>query len=420
MFEMSAAALSPPVPKPDHVLDKFVYDFDVRNDPALVADPHERVLDLHRSAPPVFWTPRNGGHWVTVSHSANFNAARDVETFSSEIIPHAQIEAMMAMRPAGSPHIPLAVPIGMDPPTHTKYRIPLNGAFSPKAMKGLNDEIRTLANELIDRMAPRGKCEFMAEVAEVLPVQVFLKMLGLPLERMQQYRALVKEFMLATTETDVMKIAALQRKVADGMRDMIDARQSDPKDDLISLMWNIKFDGTPTTVEDIENYGVLLFIAGLDTVMNGMGFGVRHLARDLPLQRQLREHPEQVGDATEELLRRYTFTVPMRRVAKDTEFQGVPMKSGDRLMLFLPGADLDPVEYPEPEKINMNRERVHIAFNAGPHRCLGSHLARIELQILYEQMLSRLPEFRLDPEHTPTFHGGNVIGVDTLHLVWTP
>ncbi|TAK99772.1 MAG: cytochrome P450, partial [Rhodospirillaceae bacterium] len=195
--------------------------------------------------------------------------------------------------------------------------------------------------------------------------------------------------------------------------------RDNPRDDIFSLLWQSKVEGKPTTLEDMENYSVLLFIAGLDTVMNGMGFGVRHLAQDLPLQDKLRKNPELISDAKEELLRRYTFTVPPRRVAKDMVFEGVPMKEGDRVMLFLPAADLDGKEFPNPERFELQRENnVHIAFNSGPHRCLGSHLARVELQVLYEQMLSRLPQFRLDPEHPPTFHCGNVVGVDTLNLVW--
>jgi cytochrome P450 len=106
-------------------------------------------------------------------------------------------------------------------------------------------------------------------------------------------------------------------------------------------------------------------------------------------------------------------------VAKDVVFEGLPMKAGERVMLYLPAADLDPTEFEGSDRFDLTREKkAHIAFNVGPHRCLGSHLARIELQTLYEQMLSRLPPFRLDPEHPPKFHGGHVIGVDTLWLRW--
>jgi cytochrome P450 len=169
----------------------------------------------------------------------------------------------------------------------------------------------------------------------------------------------------------------------------------------------------------MEDFGVLLFIAGLDTVINGMGYGLRHLARNPGLQAQLRANPKLIVEAAEEILRRYTFTVPSRRIAKDAEFGGWQMKEGDRLMLYLPGADLDEREFPNPEAYDLTREnKVHIAFGVGPHRCLGSHLARIELQVIYEQMLARLPEFRIDERAPVKFHGGNIVAIDSLPLRW--
>src|SRR5688572_3447079 len=142
--------LSPAVPRPAHVTDAVAYDFDLHADPAFLADPHARILDLHQKAPPVFWTPRNGGHWMVISHAANFEASRDVEGFSSEVIPQKQIQAMLAQRPPGSPHMPQPWPINIDPPLHTAYRAPLNMAFSPKSIMALKDGIRELAAELIE------------------------------------------------------------------------------------------------------------------------------------------------------------------------------------------------------------------------------------------------------------------------------
>ena len=413
-----AATLTPAVPKPEHVPDAVVYDFDMFADPGLLADPHERILDLLKTAPPVFWTPRNGGHWMLISHAVNFKASRDTESFSSEFIPPEKLAMLKSMLPPGSPHIPIAVPINLDPPDHTKYRMPLNRVFSPKAIAELKDSIRQLAGELIDQIKADGHCEFMTALAEPLPVQVFLKMLGLPLERQVEYRELVRAH-LADSNLDPRRMIQKMMRVAASMRDTMLERRDNPQNDILSLLWKVEVDGKPTTLEDMENYGVLLFIAGLDTVMNGMGHGVRHLARDPELQAQLRANPALIGDATEELLRRYTFTVPPRIVGKDMEFEGVPMKKGEKAMLYLPAADLDAREYPNPERFDMNREsKTHIAFNAGPHRCLGSHLARVELQVLYEEMLARLPTFRLDPAHAPRFHGGHVVGVDSLHLRW--
>lgn len=410
-------ALSSQAPIPAHVPQSTVYDFDMYFDPALLTDPHERVREILRDAPPVFWTPRNGGHWVVTGHKENYEASRDTENFSSEVVPAAMMEMMRPMLPQEIGHIPLPRPINLDPPQHTIYRAPLQAAFSPRAMIARKEEIRALANELIDRVFDQGHCDFISDIAEPLPVQVFLKMMGLPLDRLTEFRALVHEF-LAPTVSPIDPILRM-RKVADAMKDEIEARRTDPKDDLISLLWGSEIDGQPMTFEVMEDFGVLLFIAGLDTVINGMGYGIRHLAANPNFQQELRGNPKLIVEAAEELLRRYTFTIPTRRVANDVALGGVEMKSGDRLMLFLPGADLDPREFPSPENFDLGRENnVHIAFGVGPHRCLGSHLARIELQVIYEQMLARLPEFWLDPDRPAKFHSGNIIAIDSLPLRW--
>jgi len=411
--------LSPLSPPPAHVPKEAVYDFDMFLDPALLTDPHERVREILRDAPPVFWSPRNGGHWVVMSHRHNFQASRDTEGVSSEMIPRAYVDQLLAMMPKDMGHIPQPTPINMDPPDHTRFRLPLQGAFSPKVMNTRRDEIRTLATALIGAVMERGHCDFISDVAEPLPVQVFLKMLGLPLERQAEFRDLVHYFLSPNTGDPMMEAVARMRRVADAMKDDIQARRTDPKDDLISLLWSAQIEGQPMTFETMEDYAVLLFIAGLDTVINGIGYGVRHLAQNPDLQNQLRADPALIPDAMEELLRRYTFTVPSRRIAKDMELAGWTLKEGDRLVLYLPGADLDQTEYPEPEKFDMNRERkVHIAFGVGPHRCLGSHLARLELQIVYEQVLALLPTFRLDPDKPVKFRAGNIIAIDSLPIRW--
>ncbi|HSW14561.1 MAG TPA: cytochrome P450 [Solimonas sp.] len=414
----AAATLSPTVARPAHVTDSTFYDFDLHADPAFLADPHGRILDLLKNAPPVFWTPRNGGHWMLIGHAANFEASRDTEGFSSEVIPQKQIQAMLAQRPAGSPHMPQPWPINIDPPLHTAYRAPLNKVFSPKAIMALRDSIRALAIDLIENMKPKGSADFITEVAEPLPVQVFLKMFGLPVERQHEYRTVVKEHMAGHSNMDPRAVMMRLLKVTSIMRETLLDRKENPKDDIISMLWQAGIGGKPTTMDDMENYCVVLFAAGLDTVVNGMGLGVRHLATDQELQRKLRADLTLVPQASEEMLRRYTFTVPPRRVNKDMSFHGADMKSGDRAMLFLPAADLDSKEFAQPEQYELKREKVHIAFGAGPHRCLGSHLARAELNIMYEELLARLPEFRLVADKPLTFHGGHVIGPDALWIRW--
>lgn len=411
-------ALTEAVPVPDHVPPEAVYDFDMRFDPGLLANPHERIRELHRDASPVFWTPRNGGRWIVIGYQEAFDAARDPEHFSSTYMPREQMQALMAMMPKDMPRIPQATPITMDPPEHGKYRQPLQQAFSPKAAMARKEAIRELAGELIDAVKEQGHCDFIPAIAEPLPVRVFLRMMGLPESRLGEFRELVHEF-LAKTLAGTMEAAGMSRKVADAMLGEIMARKEKPQEDLISLLWATEIDGQPMTLELMEDYAVLLFIAGLDTVINGMGYGIRHLAMNPDLQDRLRANPEQIPDAAEEILRRYSFTNPMRRVAKEVQLGGRTMKPGDWLVLFYPGSDLDPRAFPEPERFDMDRENnVHLAFGAGVHRCLGSHLARVELQVLYAEVLARLPKFRLDPDNPVRFHAGNIIAIDSLPIRW--
>jgi cytochrome P450 len=259
----------------------------------------------------------------------------------------------------------------------------------------------------------------MSAVAEPLPVQIFLRLFGLPVERMPQYRALVKQNLAQQTSGRPNEGILTMVQVAEIMRDQILARREEPQDDILSLIWSLEIDGKPMTIEDMENYAVLLFVGGLDTVMNAMGYAARHLATDPALQARLRADPSLIPEAAEEMLRRYTFVAVPRRVAKDLVFHGQEMRKDERVQLYLPAADLDPEVFPNPERYDLERDnKVHIAFNAGPHRCIGSHLARLELQILYEELLGRLPEFRLDPDRPPRYSCSQIIGMSELHLVW--
>jgi cytochrome P450 len=289
--------------------------------------------------------------------------------------------------------------------------------FSPKAVAALRDNIRALANDVLDKVVARGHCDAVPDIAEPLHITVFLALLGLPLERLSEFREIIKKFK-APYKHHLEMIDRLCM-VVDAMRDVILARRERPENDLISMLWQTEIDGRPMTYDDMENYAVILFTAGLDTVVNGMAFGIRHLANDLALQERLRAEPQLIAEATEELLRRYTFVMPPRIVARDATFRGCTMKRGDRVMLLLPAANLDEQAFPDPEQYLLDREKkAHIAFGLGAHRCVGSHLARIELQELYDVMLARLPQFRAAPDKPAQFHPGHVVGIHSLPIVW--
>jgi cytochrome P450 len=407
-----------PAERPAHVPPDLVHDFDIFRDAGLLADPHQRVRELITEAPPLFWTPRNGGHWLALRFADAARALREPANFTSAIFTPEQMAAMAARIPPGMPRIPQSVPVQMDPPEHTKYRAPLQKAFSPKTMMALKTDIDVLAASLIEAIAPDGACDFIPAVAEQFPVRVFLQLMGLPQERLPEFRNLVRE-VFAPRGPDPLEIGLRLRKVADAMLPFIEARRDTPQDDLISLLWSLDIEDEPMTVELVENYAVLLFLAGLDTVINAIGHGMRHLASNPELQAQLRANPKFIPDATEELLRRYTFVIPMRRVTQDLELGGVELKSGDIVQIFCPAGDLDAAEFPDPIRFDLARtNKAHLAFGAGPHRCLGSHLARIELQAIYRVVLDKLPEFRADPNQAPHFHAGNLLAVASLPIRW--
>ena len=282
----------------------------------------------------------------------------------------------------------------------------------------LKGDVDALAASLVEAVVPLGACDFLTAVIEQLPVRIFLRMMSLPEDRIDEFRTLVREIFEPRGD-DPMAPLLRMRRIGDTMLDTILARRSNPGDDIISLLWSTEINGEPMTLDLMEDYCSLLFLAGLDTVINAMAHGIRHLAANPDLQAELRAKPELITEATEELLRRYTLTAPIRRATRDTELGGQKIGAGDLIVTYLSAADLDPREFPDPGKFDLAREnKAHLIFGAGPHRCLGSHLARIELQALYQVVLEKLPEFRLDPERRPVFHAGNMLAVSSLPIRW--
>jgi len=403
--------------RPPHVPESALFDFDIFCDEGLATDPHARILRLVQEAPPLFWTPRNGGHWMAIGYQEAFRILREPENFSSALVPP-EMAGVSVASPHDGRRMPLMTPIMMDLPEHTRHRAPLQKTFSPKAVIALKGEIEDLAASLIDAVAPLGRTDFVSAVTEQLPVRIFLRMMGLPDDRIGEYRSLVRE-LLAPTPADPLEQQMRMRRIGDAMLDRIVARRTDRRADIISLLWDVEIDGQPMTLELMEDYCCLLFVAGLDTVINALTYGVRHLAGDPHLQALLRARPDRVPEATEELLRRYAFSGAIRIVARDCALAGTELKAGEQLFVYLAGVNLDPREFPAPDRFDIEREnKNHLIFGAGPHRCLGSHLARLELQTLYHVVLDRLPEFRMDPERRPVFHPGYILSVSSLPIRW--
>jgi cytochrome P450 len=310
----------------------------------------------------------------------------------------------------------MMLPIGVDPPQHTMYRAPLNQPLSAKAVAGLETAIRDMTNELIDKVLGAGRCDFFSDIAEPLPVTLFMKLAGMPTDRLAEFRHLATQ---ATSSTvDAATREATFKSIAGILAQTIKSRQEKREDDLVSRLLDVNLNGRNPTFHEMLGYSITLFLGGLETVVNALSFGVRHLARDQELQAKLRADPSLLPGAIEELMRLYGVASTVRRVMRDDVCHGVQFKQGDMVSLLLPAANYDDEAFPNPEQFILGRKEQHQTFNTGPHRCVGLNLARLEMKVFYEEWLKRVPPFRLDPQAPPKFMGGFNLALTTLPLVW--
>ena len=390
------------IPRPAHVPPALVYDFDISHDPLLQSNMHLGLIELARRTPEIFWTPRYGGHWIARSYEAIFEAAADPQTFSSDLTKISDHRMML--------------PILLDPPEHHPYRKILLGVFSPKSVGALLPRIRELTQSVTSRLAKIGHCEFVSEVSEIIPVTVFMELAGIPLEMRMPLRKLVTASMLEGHHEQRDKLFG---EMAALLQDIIRARVNTREEDIISRLMDAEVDGRPLTLEEITSFILLLTTAGLDTVTNTMSFIARHLAMDEALQQEIRSKPSSIPDLIEEMLRRYSVSSVLRFATEDTELRGIQILKGERVHLLVPAGNLDAGIFQDPERIILGRDAPAITFGTGIHRCLGSHLARLELKTLFEDLLANWPVFRLDPDEPTIESAGMVYSVDRLPLRWT-
>jgi cytochrome P450 len=192
-----------------------------------------------------------------------------------------------------------------------------------------------------------------------------------------------------------------------------------PKSDMMKGIVSARLDdGQALTEREMLSIAYLLYIGGLDTVYSTIGWIFWHLAQDQPLQNRLRDHPEQITAATEELLRAFSAASSGRRVKQDCEYHGVKMRAGDTVTAFLSLASRDPQAFDNPHVVDIDRKPRHIAFGTGPHTCLGLRLAKREIKIVLEIFLARFRNIRMPAGERHAFHVGSVFGIDRLPLEW--
>jgi cytochrome P450 len=398
--------IAPDNPVPGHVPPHLVLDYDIWSEPTLPPDIQFAIVNrLHHGVPDIIYTPRNGGHWMLSRMDHVTKLVRDAETFSS----------------AGSSSLPEALdfrlpPQDMDPPEHMKYRKLLLQFLAPKDLSKQAPHVRELCVRLIDGLAGRRGCNFKADIAVPLPVSIFLAIMDWDVTRLREFVGWTIDIISSNDLARVERALPQLRAYLDGE---IARRQANPGDDPISLLLASEVDGTPLSPLMVQQIATLLFTAGTDTVTNALTFVMAHLAQHPDLQRRLRDHPEDIDVAVEELLRRYSFVNISRRVTRDVIFEGVEMRAGDRVTASLAAAGNDARWVDEPERVDLSRGRCpHVAFNTGPHACIGAPLARLELRIFLNEWLQRMPDVRLADGFMPKQRGGAVMGLESLEIVW--
>lgn len=375
-----------------------------------VADTHERVATLHQG--PRVMRDATGVSFTRMEDIVAVTKRRDVHSMDPEMM-----RLAVTVMGAGRPLIPLM----LDGEIHTKYRKLLDPLFAPKQVAKLEPVVRDLANALIDGFAGTGKVDLFAAFCEPLPSQIFLSQLGLPLEDVP-FLLWFKDGIIRPVDDEHRESAS--PKMIEYLYAELDRREAagEPGDDLIGGFLTAEVDGHRLSREDVIDITFLLVLAGLDTVTASLSCMIEWLARHPAERDRLVADPKLLPSAIEELMRVQTPVTAGGRYATEAfEIDGVQIEPGDNLRMLWAAADLDPNVFPDPTKVDFDRVgNRHIAFASGFHRCLGSHLARMELRVAMETIHERLPDYQLDPDQLPGYKNVAIRCVDPLPLVFTP
>ena len=314
------------------------------------------------------------------------------------------------------------IPLQIDPPEHKKFRRILDPLFAPKRVALLEDRTRALVREMISEVTDAGHCNFHFAVAEPLPTTVFLELLGLPVSRRKEFIEL-KDGIIRPPTTDpderIRMVDETGAKIYAVLEEIVAERARQPQDDFISGFLEAEVDGHTLTHEEIIDICYLFFLAGLDTVTASLDCFLAYLSQHPEQRKRLVADPTLVPHAVEELLRWETPVQGVVRITtRDVELAGCPVPKGTPVNVMLGSANTDSAAWPDAETIDFDRdENKHLSFGGGAHRCLGSHLARMELRVTLEEWHAAVPEYTLADGIELNYSVG-LRQVDNLELVW--
>jgi cytochrome P450 len=391
-------------------------DYDVL-DPRYVTDPFSIWDDLRQSCP-IAHTDRRKSSWLPTRYEDVTAIAHDIEHFSSlkvAVIPGDEDEDPANFE---GPNLEYGLPpISSDPPLHTWTRRLLLPWFSHKRVDSYVPMTRDLCRRLVDGFAGAGHADAAADYAQQIPVRVIAHILGVSPDLSDTFTGWVRDVLEFADD------AERRQRGAEGLLNyflgQLEDRRQHPGDDLLSELLTTEVDGKPVDDGIVLGMAALALIAGVDTTWSAIGSSLWHLATHPDDRKRLVAEPELMPTAIEELLRAYSPVTMAREVTEDIVYGGCPMKAGDKVLMNFPAANRDPEVFEHPEEVRLDRaHNRHVAFGSGIHRCAGSNLARMELQVALEEWLDRIPDFSLAEGGEVTWAGGQVRGPRILPVVF--
>ena len=356
--------------------------------------PYDQYAWLREHAP-VYWHPEpdgGSGYWAVTRYADVAAVSADNNLFSSYAggtnIPDMEPDALAMIR---------TMMVNMDPPQHTKYRRLVSTGFTPKMIRALEPHVREITREILDRAAAKGACDFVTEIAAELPLAVIAEMMGVPKEDHHKVfdwsnRLIGFDDPEFNTSVEDARVAAMELFLY--ANNLALERKARPQSDLVSVLMAADVDGEHLTEADFDGFFLLLSVAGNETTRNLISGALVALEEHPEQKQRLIEDPALMPLAVEEFLRWVSPLIYFRRTAsRDTEIGGTAIRAGDKVVMYYPAANRDPAVFDHADAFDVGRaDNPHMAFGGGgPHFCLGASLARLEIRIMFEELLARFP-----------------------------
>ena len=395
-------------------VEDWASDFDLF-DEGYLEDPSPVWEDLRQRCP-IAHTTRWGGAWMATKYDDLREMVRKVPELSSRspaVVPpdpELREELIAEVKAHGSENPPITA----DPPEHKPYKQLILPFFTPDAVEAHRAFTAALCHELIDRFADAGACDAARDYAQQIPPRVIARMLGIDPSRGDEFTEWTQGVLeFGQTRPELRR--HYRRVIREFFAELVTARRADPGDDMISKLIAAEIEGEPLSDYTVIGICNLLLVAGIDTTWSSIGASLWHLAGHGEDRRRLGNEPELFPTAIEEFLRFYGPVMMARKVTEPVAMGGVTMTPGDKLILNFPAANRDPEIFERADEVVLERERNrHIAFGVGIHRCAGSNLARMEMDVGLRVFMERIPEFELSDPGAVTWSGGQVRGPRTI------